>query len=188
MQKKRIKILISISSLLALSVTNGYGIPAKPGILNAQQPDGSIVEIYLYGNENSHLTYSVDNYLVTTDDQGYYVFADINENGDIIPTKFRDINLSDRSATTGLEIEKFKAKYSDIKSINTHERYKVKSEGPGLFPSRFPISGEQKSLVILVDFPNRGFTLDNPNEFYTRMLNEEGLVNKMPPGAPVIIS
>ena len=174
MQKRRIKILIFISSLLAFSVTNGYGLPAKPGILNAQQPDGSTVEIYLYGNENSHLTYSVDNYLLTTDDQGYYVFADINETGDIIPTKFRDINLTDRSATTSLEIEKFKVKYSDIKSLDSHERNKAKREGPGLFPSRFPISGEQKSLVILVDFPNRGFSLDNPNDFYTRMLNEEG--------------
>ena len=54
MHKKRIKILIFISVLVALSVSNGYCVTAKPGILNAQQPDGSIVEIYLYGNENSN--------------------------------------------------------------------------------------------------------------------------------------
>ena len=183
MQKKRLKILILFSSLLALSVTDVYGLPAKPGILNAQQPDGSVVEIYLYGNEDSHFTFSVDNYLLTTDDLGYYVFADINENGDIIPTKFRDINLSDRSATTDLELQKFKNKYSDLKSLKTHERNKVKRDGPGLFPSRFPISGEQKSLVILVDFPNRGFSIENPKEYYTRMLNEEGFSDQEATGS-----
>lgn len=174
MQKIRVRNLILISSLLALSVANGYGLPAKPGIVNAQQPDGSIVEIYLSGNENSHLAYSVDNYLLTTDDQGYYVFADIDEKGDIIPTKFRDINLSARSASTGAEIEKFKAKYGDLKNLATPERSKIKREGPGLSPSRFPISGEQKSIVILVDFPNKSFSIDNPRDYYTRMLNEEG--------------
>ena len=174
MQIKGIKILITISSFFTLSFTNIYGIPAKPGILNAQQPDGSVVEIYLQGNENSHLAYSVDNYLLTTDDEGYYVFADVNEEGEIIPTKFRDINLSNRSAGTGLEIEKYKAKYSNIKSLNIQERTKVKREGPGLYPSRFPITGEQKSLVILVDFPDKKFSLENPNQYYTRMLNEEG--------------
>lgn len=38
----------------------------------------------------------------------------------------------------------------------------------------FPCEGEPHALVILVEFQDRGFSMDDPNDFYTRLLNEEG--------------
>ncbi|MDE6295774.1 MAG: M6 family metalloprotease domain-containing protein [Muribaculaceae bacterium] len=38
----------------------------------------------------------------------------------------------------------------------------------------FPCEGDPHALVILVEFQDRTFSMDDPNDFYTRMLNEEG--------------
>ncbi len=46
---------------------------------------------------------------------------------------------------------------------------------PGLSPeSNFPSMGEQRSLVILVEFADVSMTLDNPHDYFSRMLNESG--------------
>lgn len=38
----------------------------------------------------------------------------------------------------------------------------------------FPCEGSPRALVILVDFPDKLFSMDDPNGFYTRLLNQEG--------------
>lgn len=45
---------------------------------------------------------------------------------------------------------------------------------PGLTTKKFPSIGNQKVLVILVEFSNSKFTVENPVAFYKDMLNKEG--------------
>lgn len=48
-------------------------------------------------------------------------------------------------------------------------------KGYGLFPDlRFPAYGEQKAIVILVEYQDIKFTLSDPYDYFNRMLNEEG--------------
>ena len=47
----------------------------------------------------------------------------------------------------------------------------VKRNANGLMSNPFPSTGAQKSLVILVQFPDVQFTIPNPADHYTRMLN-----------------
>lgn len=48
-------------------------------------------------------------------------------------------------------------------------------KGYGLFPDlRFPAYGQQKSIVILVEYQDVKFTLSDPFDYFNRMLNEEG--------------
>lgn len=49
----------------------------------------------------------------------------------------------------------------------------------GLFPgSDFPCHGEQKVLVVLVEYTDVKFLSDyNPNDYFTRLLNEEGFTD-----------
>lgn len=49
-----------------------------------------------------------------------------------------------------------------------------KRQGPGQMTTTFPTLGEQKILVILVEFADNSFSMEEPNDYYTRMLNEEG--------------
>ena len=43
---------------------------------------------------------------------------------------------------------------------------------PGLMTTYFPLEGEPRALVVLVEFSDNEFTVKNPRDFYTRMLNE----------------
>lgn len=47
-------------------------------------------------------------------------------------------------------------------------------EGRGKVTTSFPTLGEQRALVVLVEFSDNSFSMANPNEFYSMMLNEEG--------------
>lgn len=53
-------------------------------------------------------------------------------------------------------------------------RQQEKRRGPGLMSDKYPAYGDKRAVVLLVEFKNKKFTIDDPKTFYTRMLNEEG--------------
>ena len=61
----------------------------------------------------------------------------------------------------------FKQKVSEKRDT----RLKAKRNANGLMSNPFPSTGKHKGLVILVEFPDVRFTLDNPEEYYDKMLN-----------------
>lgn len=63
--------------------------------------------------------------------------------------------------------------YKKDVSQKRNSRLNKKRYANGLMSNPFPSKGEQKSLVILVQFPDVEFKIDNPKEYYTRMLNGE---------------
>lgn len=160
---------------LAVFPFNGLAIPAHPGLVPALQPDGSIVNIYLKGDDFNKSVYSSDGYLLTNDAEGYYVFADCDEKGIPRPTALREINPEMRTAATKAALLNLNQK---VDAAALREMRKApqapKFNGPGLFTTQFPSMGEQPSVVILVEFKNNEFTIENPREYFTRMLNEEG--------------
>ena len=155
---------------------SGYCVPAMPGLLRAMQPDGSTVSIYLQGDEYNSSAYSSDGYLLTSDDEGYYVFATLDKEGLPVATDMREINPEMRSEAVNARLRAIDKQ----KVIEAWARQQEKAEGmmrrggPGLSKTRFPSLGEQRALVILVEFQNRSFFVENPNDYFTRMLNEEG--------------
>ncbi|MCH5218414.1 MAG: M6 family metalloprotease domain-containing protein [Muribaculaceae bacterium] len=54
-----------------------------------------------------------------------------------------------------------------------NSRLDAKRNANGLMSDPFPSTGQQKALVILVEFPDVQFTLENPKEYYEGMLNGE---------------
>ena len=176
--------VLPVALLGIAGVLPALSIPAKPGLLQVNQPDGTTVEIYLKGDERGHSVYSSDGYLLTNDSEGYYVFADKNAEGLLVPTSIREINPQDRSAMTKDAISRI----DQVALSESVERMRSAANngmmrGPGLMSTQFPSSGEQKSLVILVEFQNKEFTIENPNEYFHRMLNEEGFSDNSSTGS-----
>ena len=89
--------LISASLFAGLFLFSGVGkalaLPAYPDLVEAAQPDGSEVMIRLSGDHRNNRAFSADGYLLTADEEGFYVFADVNEEGKIVSTGIRNINL-----------------------------------------------------------------------------------------------
>lgn len=171
-------IMIRILSyiIIAFISLQCFALPARQGILQALQPDGTIVNIRMEGNAEHKRIYSEDGYLLTTDSLGFYVFADSNKKGEVIPSEIKAINPGKRNAETLKKISRLhQTGLTDSYKIKeTEENISQYAKGLGLGVTKFPSFGEHRSLVILVEFSDQGFTIENPNEFYTRMLNEPG--------------
>ena len=169
------------SSLLGVSLLTPMilnAIPAKPGFIEALQPYGTTVTIRLTGDEWNHHAFTSDGYLLTTNREGFYVFAD-EKDGAIVPTSILASNPAFRTAGERAEIAKLNRERIIVKANQDSQTVGTRSpmRGPGRYTTTFPSEGEQKGVAILVEFPNKEFTINNPKEYYTRMLNEEGFAD-----------
>ena len=154
-------IFLSISSIIC------YALPARQGVLQALQPDGITVNIRMEGNGEHKRIFSEDGYLLTTDSLGFYVYADTDQEGNVTPSAIRALE-SDKKDSGILN------KISHLHQIGLTESYRVReseediskyAKGIGLGVTKFPSYGEHRSVVILVEFADKGFTIENPNDF-----------------------
>lgn len=53
-----------------------FAVPAYPGIIQAKQPDGSVVHIRVMGNEHLHYTVSEEGELIVRDSLGFWNYSD----------------------------------------------------------------------------------------------------------------
>ena len=67
----------SIFAFFAISFCgSAFAVPAYPGLIESKQPDGSVVQIRVMGNEHFHYTVSEDSELIARDSLGYWNYAD----------------------------------------------------------------------------------------------------------------
>ncbi len=173
-----LKSFIILAAMGITSIPMMHAIVAKPGVIQASQPDGILVSIRLEGQFGNHLAYSSDGYLLTTDSEGFYVFADCTDDGMPVATNIRAINPEVRTADIKAAISRLDQSRITDAFLSRNEiatrSGDAPMKGPGLFSNHFPTSGEQPSIAILVNFSDNQFTLENPKDFYHRQLNEEG--------------
>lgn len=183
---RKITKLASALLLTAAISQNANAVPAKPGPV-AMVNGGDTLTVYLHGDESSHYITSEDGYLLT-DCGGLLEYATVDSRGALISTGVRATTPSRRTAETramlaqlnpGDELAKLQQMRSaEPRRIAPRAAGAAKSEGKGLFPgSHFPSTGEQKALVVLVEYANVGFNLENPHDYFSRLLNEEGFAD-----------
>lgn len=178
---------LAATLLLAVGVAfDASAVKAKPGIIDYEQPDGSVIQLRLHGDERSHYATSEDGYLLIPNGEGGYEYAIENAEGQPISSGIAVRPLSKRSSAeinllSNLDKEKL------IESVRTRpttgrryaansiDRRAVREDGTRYVYSTsvFPVKGEAPSLVILVEYPDYGFSMDDPNEYYKRFLNGE---------------
>ena len=151
-------------------------VVASPGIIEASQPDGSTVRIQMTGDAHNHLIYSEDGYLLTSNEEGFYVFADVDSQGRPFATSIKAVNVELRSQANQAAIASLdkQAICEAFEKGNPARRAYSPKRGPGLCQTAFPSKGSNKSVVVLVEFSDNSFTVENPKEYYQRFLNEEG--------------
>lgn len=184
--------LTIISACMALCAG---AVPAKPGLITVTQADGSELKVRLMGDENFHFYLSEDGYLLKNVDDTFF-YADALADGTVVASAFRATTPAERTdadreflskvdmrAALGslerraLSIDK---KYMPVVKQNAakgpQKAQSSDSYGIGLFSgSHFPASGEQKGLVILVEYQDVKMGLgDNAHDYFSRLLNEPG--------------
>lgn len=149
-------IIKAFAVLMAAGFTMGaYAVPAKRGVLNVEQPDGSTLKVRLMGDEWNRLYTTEDGYPLLYDQSAGYVYAQLSSDGVMTPTSIKATDIEKRSAETQAFLSTVDKEA--VKSAK-QSRNNVSPKGIGLFSDAdFPVIGQQKALVILVEYQDVKF-------------------------------
>lgn len=143
---KKIKCLLALAALPLLAAAR----PATPQVLTHVNPDGTSVQYRIHGDE--HFNY-------ITDVEGNNVL------------EFQDGRLVEVSAASSANIESMRAKKVARNATgNVHRMAALDNEGRTTYPTIGNIHG----LVILLEFPDAPYSMEDPKAYYNRFCNEKG--------------
>lgn len=173
---------IALASVLAGSLAAPVAmqaVPAYPGVIKAQQPDGTVVEILMTGDERGHHIFTTDGFMLLRDKQGFMTYAMADADGLPVASAMRASSPQERSAAeiafiAGIDKAQVSAAAEKAQQLRAATR--AGGENPRYLFSgaAFPSKGSPKGLVVLVEYQDVSFSIDDPRDYFSRMLNEEG--------------
>lgn len=169
------KVLIVV--LLFAAGIRLYAVSAYPYPVEVQQPNGEIIKIQLHGDEFFHYITAEDGSVVMQGDKGYYVYANISEDGSLTPSTVSVTNQSLKSSFLNVvraDSEEFKEKIVRPASKRVREK---RQEAHGREPfalrnARGGAADDDRYLVILVEFADVKFKKTAAD--FSAMLNQTG--------------
>lgn len=155
--------------LLAFAMpTMVQAVPANPRIRTITNPDGTEVNVRIHGDEYFHFMSDPDGLrILERDSRGFVV--DAVRNGMALSLNRQNINLL-RSET--IDNTPFLAETRSGYAMQ--KMAMLDNEGRTTYPT---IGNGNRSLVVLVEFQDTPFTVENPKDYYTRMLNQPGFAD-----------
>ena len=181
---KKLKPLLFAAALLSCS--GAYAVPAYPGLSAVTQPDGTTVLVKSVGDEWSNYLLSEDGYLLTRVD-GVLRYADTDADGNVIASDIIAAAPARRDARAQAYLSRVDMKGRVIPALETRRSRQLAARmnaprpqvsgavAPGLKPdATFPLQGKQKAIVVLVQFQDQKFVLDDPLDYFGRLLNQDG--------------
>ena len=144
------KKIAAFIAALAIGTACAHAVPALRTPQQFTQPDGSVITLTLQGDEFGHWWTTPDGRAVKR-----------NANGMFVPCSTFEL-----AAIQQRRLEAQRKRWpSQQSSTNAPSRRAGTSKHP---------VGEQRVLVILAEFSDLSFVVDNPQETFKRHLNEEG--------------
>ncbi|MDE6218778.1 MAG: M6 family metalloprotease domain-containing protein [Muribaculaceae bacterium] len=136
--------------------------PADPRVTAMTNPDGSVVEIRAFGDE--HFNYYTDakgETLFEKNAKGFW--TPVSRNGRILSVTASDLSLL-RAETQPMT----------SRLVSKHRMAALDSDGRSTYPTVCADGQTIPALVILLEFPDTPFTVNDPEKTFERMLNEPG--------------
>ena len=153
-----------------------FAVRALKTPIKVKQPDGTELTIFLNGDEYKHFQTTKDGYLVRQDANGYYKYASINPNGEIVITDMQAKNPEKRLSSEK-EFLKTITQPEQVNLSTLKEGSKMQRTNPAKSKTSvtgYPLSGSPKSLVILANFSDKSFSVSNPQAAFQAMLTQSG--------------
>jgi M6 family metalloprotease-like protein len=172
--KKYVYFLTYLSVFLSFSIV---AAPYNGDIEDFDQPDGSVVQVKLYGDEYYMRGESLDGYTLIRDDNGWLCYAELNTEGFLQSTGIpytqgsRNANLKTTNGVLEKGIDVSSEKRRDIVKQNKDALGSIDFEkrpdsSPNARTLDFEVKGKYKALVVLVDF------IDKPSEVPKEIIND----------------
>ncbi len=163
--------------VMLLSVGSMQAVPAHPGAVRVQQPDGSFVTLRLHGDEWLNYTTTADGYTVVKDDRGCYVYAQMKD-GRLEATAqvAHDAEVRLESECVFLSGVSKHLKPA-VNTVTAAKKLAVERGQRRTQAARR--AGEYnynnfRGLIILVQFNDKAFSRDDYYEVISNMVNQEG--------------
>lgn len=180
-------VMMAALTSMTVSINDVMAVPAYPYAIKATQPDGTEITIFKRGDERMSWEFSEDGILLTRGKDNAYVYATTGVDGLIAPSTViaRDSHMrteADREFISRIDTQALETAMENTQArIPARIPFSVeqpmsRAAGAGLMStvSPFPATGEQKILVVLVEYQDKKFKHENPRQHYEDMLNKEG--------------
>ena len=170
-QKTLIKMKRIISLLLGVvAALVTLAAPADRTPVPVPQPDGTTLMLRLVGDEFFHYNTTIDGYTILPVNGGWQ-YA-ISRNGRLQPSGMLAHDLALRTETEKQWLAQVPRHLTSASDITAARQARARRDGPA---ERTPTIdyGNFHGLIVLVDYSDKQFSMDNPGEFYERMINQE---------------
>lgn len=191
---KPLKRLLGLFAAVCLAQT-AVAVPATPRPITVKQADGTLLTILLRGDEHGHVAMTTDGRPVFFNSAtANYEYATLAANGELAGCGIVAKEAPRRTDADNLFLMK-----QDVQAIfNSVENHRLErkaksslawgkgrtsaTSGNGkpnrILISNYPTTGEQHTLVILIQFSDTKFTtMDDAKTYYEGLLNEEGFTH-----------
>jgi len=163
---KKITILMA---LLALVCLPAIAIPAHKGQVKVAQPDGTLLSLCLVGDEYYHFNTTADGYTVMLTEAGAYVYAE-RSGSRLVASSVVAHDAGERDASEQAFVATLTRRMTDGEQVARAQVQRVKRD---VSTSDFD-PAKLRGLVILINFSDVSFTMDDPQDFYNHQFNDEG--------------
>lgn len=177
------QLLLTATAAVCLTQT-AVAVPAYPHPRTVTQADGTPLTIVVRGDEWGHLVYTADGYpLLRNAATGNYEYASVQQSK-MVCSGIVAANADRRTAAAqaflqGVDVEAVRTAALAERRIPAAHPSAARKAPQRILTNNFPHTGSQHSLVILVQFSDKKFSvIDNPKEFYTNCLNQEGFTSE----------
>ncbi len=187
--------LLVVVMLSSLIMGEAYGVPAPRHNITVEQADGSTLQIRVHGDEFFRWRSTTDGQPIS-DRDGYYYFARYNQAGEVelseqrvkrdgrMQSPPRDyiqssaaVSAIGKSARVRKVEEMSSSTISRVSGVSQSSSSSSTVNGipSTLLTSSFPTSGEGvKTIILLLEFTDKKFSLLNANSNFTSQLNNVG--------------
>lgn len=148
---------------LALSAASAYAVPAYPGLMTVKNPDGTTLQVRAFGDE--HFNYFTDadqKYIISPDKDGFWRVEE--RNGRLLTATPEVVK------TMRAEKGDFNIRFPMGVTSDRMRMASLDEEGR----TTYQTEGEVHGLVILVEFADVPFSINNPQQTIDDFCNKEG--------------
>lgn len=164
------KRLTNLLGCLLAGTAMSLAVPAMPGLMKLVQPDGSVVEATINGDEHFHYYETVAGEILLRDAEGTLRPAVIGADGILQATG----DITGRATTRPVREAVMKA--AAVRSLERAES--VSRVAPNVIPSKFPTTGTVTGLILLVEYQDVKLTPQSTKEYYEQKCNQPGYTSE----------
>ena len=170
---KRMIKRMALMAVATMTVIGTWAAPALPGAFQVKQADGTMLTIELKGDEYFHWTSTTDGTLLVERAGGYYVAA-ISDRGVLTATNVLAHDPLQRTAAEQEAIchQKARRHLWEAQAQQSRRAAAISTTG-----SYVPHNGSPKILVILAEYQDLAFSINDPVAAFNQYMNGEEQVD-----------